>query len=102
MIIREWRGRTSVERADAYPEHFRRTVLPELKQLSGFGGATLCRRDTGGVIEYLVLTRGASLRAIETFAGPAIGTAVVEPGAIAALVDFDTEVRHYEVVDDTP
>jgi len=100
MIIREWRGRTSRDRAEAYPEHFRRIVLPELREIPGFLGATLSRRDKGGGIEYLVLTRWQSLDAIRAFAGDDVERAVVEPGAAAALTDFDNFVRHYEVVED--
>jgi hypothetical protein len=28
--------------------------------------------------------------------------AVVEPGAVATLLDFETTVRHYEVIEGTP
>jgi heme-degrading monooxygenase HmoA len=100
VIIREWRGRASPDCAEAYPEHFRRAVLPELRSIPGFLGATLSRRDDSGRLEYLVLTRWQSLDAIRAFAGEHINQAVVEPGAVAALIDFDDFVRHYEVVED--
>jgi heme-degrading monooxygenase HmoA len=100
VIIREWRGRASPDRAEAYPEHFRRAVLPELRGIPGLLGATLSRREDGSRIEYLVLTRWQSLDAIRAFAGDDIGKAIVEPGAVAALLDFDDFVRHYEVVED--
>jgi hypothetical protein len=35
--------------------------------------------------------------AVEAFAGPDRGAAVVEPDAEAALIDFDHRVRHFEV-----
>jgi hypothetical protein len=38
--------------------------------------------------------------AIWAFAGDDVEKAVVEPGAVAALIDFDASVRHYEVVED--
>lgn len=101
MIIREWRGRTTPDRADAYPAHFRSLVLPELRHIPGFFGAILCRRDEAERVEYVVLTRWQSLDAIRAFAGVDIERAVVEPGAIAALTDFDDFVRHYDVVEDT-
>jgi heme-degrading monooxygenase HmoA len=99
MILREWRGRASVDQAEAYPEHFRRSVLPELRGIPGFCGATLSRRDFGDGIEYLVLTRWQSMDAIRAFAGGDVGKAVVEPGAVAALAEFDDTVRHYEIID---
>jgi heme-degrading monooxygenase HmoA len=100
MIIREWRGRASPSKADAYPLHFRAKVLPELSHIPGFLGAYLSRRVVGDKIEFLVLTRWRSIEAIEGFAGRDIATAIVEPGAVAALLDFDARAQHYEVIED--
>jgi heme-degrading monooxygenase HmoA len=99
MIIREWRGRASPDRGDAYPRHFRISVLPELRTLPGFVGAHLSQRDLGGLVEFLVLTRWESLDAIRAFAGDDISRAVVEPGAVAALVEYDPFVQHYDVLE---
>jgi hypothetical protein len=52
-------------------------------------------------VEFLVLTRWASMDAIRAFAGDDVGRAVVEPDAIAALVSFDRTVRHYELLQET-
>lgn len=99
MIIREWRGRASPARADAYPAHFRAEVVPELREIPGFLGADLSQRRLGEKIEFLVLTRWGSMEAIRGFAGGDVGKAVVEPGAAAALLEFDADVRHYEVIE---
>jgi hypothetical protein len=40
--------------------------------------------------------------AIRAFAGPTANKAVVEPGAVAALDDFDDTVWHYEVLEEVP
>jgi heme-degrading monooxygenase HmoA len=100
MIIRAWCGRASRARSDAYPEHFRAVVIPELRTVPGFLGAQLCRRAGGDEVEFLVLTRWQSMEAVRAFAGPTVDKAVVEPGAVAALDDFDDTVRHYQVLDD--
>ena len=100
MIVRAWRGKASVAKADAYPAHFRRNVLPELKSVPGFLGASLLKQATGAGIEYLVLSRWASMEAIKGFAGSDVAKAVVEPEAIAALVDYDRMVQHYEVIEE--
>ena len=100
MIIREWRGRARLDRSQAYPEHFRRVVLPELLGIQGFLGASLCRREKDDGIEYLVLTRWQSIEAIRSFAGAELDKAVVEPGAVAALTDFDDRVQHYEIIEE--
>jgi heme-degrading monooxygenase HmoA len=100
VIIRVWRGTASVAKAGAYPDHFRRNVLPELRSVPGFLGASLLKQATDTGIEYLVQTRWVSMDAIKGFAGSDVGKAVVEPEAIAALVDYDRMVTHYEVVVD--
>ena len=74
-------------------------MLPELARVPGFLGAELGKRQIGDTIEFLVLTRWRDLGAIQDFAGREIDKAVVEPGAIAALIDFDASVRHYEVIE---
>ena len=38
------------------------------------------------------------MNAIRAFAGEDVGKSVVEPGAIAALVDYDDRVQHYSLV----
>jgi hypothetical protein len=54
----------------------------------------------GDKVEFLVLTRWQSMEAVRAFAGARVDKAVVEPGAVAALDDFDAAVRHYEVIED--
>jgi heme-degrading monooxygenase HmoA len=100
MIIREWRGRASEPKAEAYPKHFRAAVVPELRNVPGFLGAHLSRRRMGERVEFLVLTRWQSMDAIRAFAGVTVDRAVVEPGAVAALDDFDAGVQHYEVIEE--
>ena len=68
--------------------------------LRGFLGAELGRRQIGDKIEFLVLTRWQAVDAIQGFAGSDIAKAVVEPGAVAALLDFDPSVQHYEVIEE--
>lgn len=99
MIIREWRGRADASNAEAYVEHFRSKVAGELESLDGFQGADLIRRSLGEkTIEYTVLSRWESMEAIRLFAGDNPSRAVVEPGAVAALADFDETVVHHQVI----
>ena len=100
MIIRAWCGRASRARSDAYPKHFRMVVVPELRTVPGFLDAQLCQRAEDDKVEFLVLTRWQSMEAVRGFAGPTVDKAVVEPGAVAALDDFDDTVRHYEVLEE--
>lgn len=100
MIIRAWRGRASRSRGDVYPKHFREAVIPALRDVPGFLGAQLSRRAEGDEVEFFVLTRWRSMDAIRAFAGQAVDKSVVEPGAVAALDDFDDTIRHYEVLEE--
>ena len=100
MIIRAWRGHAAAANKQRYAAHFRSKVLPELRHIDGFLGASLLRAPHPGGVEFLVLTRWRSMDAIRAFAGDEISRAVVEPGAVAALVDFDATVTHYEVVEE--
>ena len=102
MIIREWRGRANPSRAEAYPRHFHNKVVPELRHVPGFVGAYLSQRRFNDKIEFLVLTRWRSMDSIRAFAGPNIEKAVVEPGAVAALIEFDGDVCHYDVIEEVP
>ena len=67
--------------------------------MPGFLGAHLSQRSVNDKIEYLVLTRWDSMDVIRGFAGDDVDRAVVEPGAVAALIDLDERVQHYEVIE---
>jgi heme-degrading monooxygenase HmoA len=102
MIVRTWRGLAPVSNPQAYARHFRGNVLPELRKLNGFLGAILLRENRAEDVEFLVLTKWASMDAVRAFAGDDVSKAVVEPEAVASLIGFDATVRHYEVVEEDP
>ena len=102
MVIREWRARAEPARSDAYTKHFREMVVPELRHVEGFLGAHLIERLLEDKVEFVVLTRWQSMDSIRGFTGEEIEQAKVEPGAVAALLDFDDSVRHYDVVEEVP
>jgi heme-degrading monooxygenase HmoA len=102
VIVRAWHATATAEGADAYSEHFTRTVLPELQRIDGYRGAYLLRRDHDDThVRLQVLTLWDSLGAIRSFAGANLENAVVEPAAQAALVAYDSTVTHHTVVVDT-
>ncbi len=100
MIIRTWRGRAAASNPDAYIEHFRRKVRPELQKIDGFLGAMLLEETRADAVEFFLLTKWASMDAIRAFAGDDVERAVVYPEVEAALLCFDRTVRHYEVVEE--
>jgi heme-degrading monooxygenase HmoA len=100
MIVRAWRGRAAAAKSNSYVDHFTQNVLPELRDIDGFIGASLLKQSRPDDVEFLVLTRWSSLDAVRAFAGPDIRKAVVEPEAVAALISFDPTVEHYEVIEE--
>jgi hypothetical protein len=98
MIVRTWSARATKSRAEAYSAYFEKTLLPQLRQLSGFSGAFLLARDDGGLVELTAHTLWASLDAIRAFARDDIATAVVEPEALAVLQHSDSTVVHRDVL----
>ena len=99
MVIRQWRARAAVLNPHGYPNHFRTSVLPVLLRTSGFLGAQLSMRKVDADIEIQVLTRWQSMDDISRFAGSDVERAVVEQGAIAELLSFDSRVEHIEVIE---
>lgn len=100
MIIRSWKARTTSPLFGDYATHFRQNVLPELKAIDGFIGATLLRENLQNHVNVVVQTRWTSMDAVEAFAGSDVAKAVVEPQAIAALTDYDREVQHFDLVEE--
>lgn len=98
MILRMWKGRTTVEKADRYVQHATQKVFPALGTIEGHRGAYLLRRAVDGALEFVVLTLWESMEAVRKFAGLETETAVVEPEARAALTSFDYYVTHFEII----
>ena len=98
MIARLWSARASAPQCRAYLEHFDRSIVPKLRELEGYVGATVLTRRADKEVEVLVATLWRSLEAIQEFAGPDIEAAVVAEEAAVLLTKFDRRVRHFEVV----
>lgn len=96
-IVRRWSARAAETQLPKYLEHFSENVLPELRRVNGFLGATVSVRHTRGDAEIHVETIWHSLDAIRGFAGNDIEAAVVAPEAAGLLKDFDRRVRHTEI-----
>lgn len=96
-VVRQWSARTTDAQWPSYLDHFSKNVLPELRRVNGYLGATLFVRHTAGTVEILVETSWRSLESIRNFAGPDLESAVVADEAAAVLTDYDRRVRHYEI-----
>jgi uncharacterized protein len=96
-VLRHWSARTGESQLPKYLDHFSKNVLPELRRVNGYLGATVSVRHIGNEAEILVVTSWRSLESIRNFAGPDLEAAVVAPEAAALLANFDRRVRHFEV-----
>ena len=102
LTVRTWSATASNAGAWDYERYFASTLLPQLRELPGFAGAYLLRRDLGqsGTVELTAQTFWESHEAIRAFAGDDITVAIVEPEAQAMLLDFDRAADHRSVVVD--
>ena len=102
-ILRRWSAHTTEAQFPQYLEHFSKYVLPELRRVPGYLGATVSHRHLESEVEIFVETPWRSLDSIRNFAGPDLETAVVTGQAAALLTDFDRRVHHFEIaVTDNP
>jgi hypothetical protein len=101
-IARTWSATADATGAENYSRYFDGTLLPQLRELPGFAGACLLRRDLGedGTVELTAHTFWESAEAIRAFAGDDITVAIVEPEAQAMLTDFDRTAAHRRVAVD--
>jgi uncharacterized protein YciI/heme-degrading monooxygenase HmoA len=96
-ILRRWSARTTEAQLPKYLEHFSKAVLPELRRVPGYVGATVSHCRLESEIEIVVETTWRSLEAIRNFAGSDLEAAVVAPEAAALLTSFDRRVQHSEI-----
>lgn len=100
MITRVWRGRTSLEKADAYETFLRETAYPDYGDVEGNRGWLLLRRPLGDAVEFMFVSFWDSMDALRRYAGPDPEQPHYYPEDRAALLELPERVEHYEVVDD--
>ena len=99
MLGRIWHGWTTPDNADAYESLLRHEILLGIqdRQIAGFRGIQLLRRDLGTEVEFVTMMWFDSIEAIRVFAGEDYEAAVVPPQARALLSRFDERSQHYEI-----
>jgi len=102
MISRIWRGWMTPENADSYEELLKEEIFVgiENRDIPGYRGIQLLRRDGRGEVEFVALMRFDSLDTVRSFAGEDFEVAVVPPKARALLTRFDERSQHYEIRDE--
>ena len=101
MIARHWRGWTALENANTYEDLLRNTVLPGLKQISGYCGGYVLRRTVESEVEFVVVNLFDSIEAVQQFAGPDYAVARFEPEARRLLARVEPLANHFEVAVNT-
>jgi len=97
MIARVWRGRAPAATAGDYRRHYESEVAGHLRQVAGFRGARLLRRDEGDEVEFTSITFFDGMDDVRAFAGEDPERAVVEDAARRVLSRWDERVTHHEV-----
>jgi hypothetical protein len=100
VITRVWRGWTTPENAPAYERIVSTEVLPGIarRNIDGYGGAYLLRREVGDEVEFSTILLFESLDALREFAGDDYEQAYVPPQAREVLSRFDETSAHYETL----
>jgi len=104
MISRIWHGWTTQQNADAYEELLKTEIFVGIaeREIPGYRGIHLLRRDLGHEVEFVTIMWFESLSAVRDFAGEDYELAVVPPAAQALLSRYDARSQHYEVRESSP
>jgi antibiotic biosynthesis monooxygenase (ABM) superfamily enzyme len=99
MISRIWHGWTVPANADAYEALLKSEIFTGIqsRNIPGYRGIHLLRRDVGDEVEFITIMWFDSLEAVRIFAGEDYEAAVVLPKARALLAHFDARSQHYTV-----
>ena len=91
---------TTPANADAYEALLKSEIFVGIqdREIAGYRGIHLLRRDVGDEVEFVTIMWFDSIEAVRTFAGEDYETAVVPPKARALLSRFDARSSHYEVM----
>jgi heme-degrading monooxygenase HmoA len=103
MISRIWHGWTTTVNADAYEALLKSEIFVGIqeREIAGYRGIHLLRRDLGDEVEFVTIMWFDSIEAVRTFAGEDYEGAVVPPKARELLSRFDARSQHYDVKAET-
>jgi heme-degrading monooxygenase HmoA len=97
VIARVWHGRTLAGHADEYEQYVNKTGVTQQRRTPGNSGSMILRRQKGDEAEFLVVSFWESWDAVRAFAGERPEVAVYYPEDEKFLLEFEPEVRHYDV-----
>ena len=98
MIARMWHGVTAAEKADEYLDYLNETGVPDYRETEGNRGVYVLRRIEGDKAHFLTVSFWGSIEEVEAFAGPDPEKARYYPEDEGFLLEFEPQVKHYDVV----
>ena len=100
MISRIWHGWTTPANAPGYQRLLETEILPGIaaKDLPGYRGAHLLRREIDREVEFVTILWFESLDGVRALAGEQYEEAYVPPKARAVLARFDAKSQHYDTL----
>jgi len=102
MIVRVWRGKTSVPKADEYERFLKDKAYPDYGDVRGNRGWMLLRRPVSDVVEFMFVSFWDSMEALGDYTGGDPNRPKYYPEDRAALLELPKEVEHYSLVDLQP
>ena len=99
MIRRIWHGWTTPGNADRYEALLKEEIFVGIqeRQIQGFKGIQLLRREVGAEVEFMTIMAFDSWEAVREFAGEDYVAAYVPQKARGVLARFDARAQHYEL-----
>lgn len=94
-----WRGEVPVARAEEYDAYIREAGLGKLRAIPGNMGVHMFRRTVGDREEFVVISYWPDEDTIRAYAGDDVLRARLMPRDPEFLIDPETHVRHYRIVD---
>ena len=99
VIMRLWRGRVPLNRAQEYEEYQREVGPPGYRAVPGNRGIFMLGQRHGEQYEIAMLTLWESWEAIRAFAGEPVDKAKYYDRELEFLIDPPEKVEHFEVLE---
>jgi hypothetical protein len=99
MIVRLWRGRTSVAKAQDYAAFLRDKAYPDYGEAQGNRGWMLLSRPAANAVEFMFVSFWDSMQAVAQYSGGDPEQPKYYPEDRAALLELPDRVEHFEVLD---
>jgi heme-degrading monooxygenase HmoA len=99
-VARMWRGEVPLARAEEYQSYLNAEGLAKLRAIPHNLGVQLFRRTVGDREEFVVISYWPNEDAIRAYAGDDVLRVHLLPRDPEFLLDPDTHVRHYRIVQD--